>query len=439
MALGNRLAHVRFLVTQGLYDLRRGLWARPLSWALVVGSAGLWLPAIEARPGVAAALRSWLGGLSAGEPSAAQLQLSTIASAMMTTVSVVYSVLVVALTLASVQFSPRILSHFLSSRASQDTIGCFIGTFVYCLLALRSVRTAPEPFVPALALFVALVLVLVSLGLLIYTLHHLASSIQANHIVQRIATETLDVIDAQFTSAPVADPPPELPTRAEAVAIPSPSAGYLQLVGEEELVDIARVAGLQLWVELREGQFVVSGEPLLWLAPAARHTPELEATLQAAVDLGPDRTLQRDVEFGVRQIVDIALKAISPAVNDPSTACTCIDHLSELLCQTLRRHSASPWALTPQGEAAVWIRRAQPIEVVDLALNQLRQYGAGDVAVSLRLAKLLRACERLATAPRIRDQLRHHARLLAGECGKRWLADELTELHRRLAPLLDER
>jgi uncharacterized membrane protein len=441
MAHSTPWQHIRFVVQQVAYDLRHGLLFRPLAWTISLAVAGLVLPWLDGQAAVRAWLPPWLDG---GEAGTAQTQLATIASAMMTTLSVVYSVLVVALTLASVQFSPRLLGRFLGAAASQNTIGCFVGTFVYCLLVLRAVRSEGEGLVPVVSLTVALLLALLSLALLIYAIDALAKSIQANHIAADIATETQTVLDMQLDAAATAaqtvrrrEEPPLPPP--EAVAVPSPVSGYLQLIAVEELAALANQGEMTVLVVARPGRFVLAGEPLAWLWPPSSQQSSRAADIQSAFDIGSVRTLQQDAEFGFRQLVDMALKAISPAVNDPSTACTCIDHLTALLCHAVRRDLQSPRVPLPQPQrarAALYVPRIDSAELIDLAVQQLRQYGSGDVAVCLRLARLLAAVDSVALRPADRARLRHHARWIDEQTQQRIEADDRVEMVRRLQPLL---
>lgn len=430
------LLHWRFVALQHWYDLRTGLLFRPFVWTASLASLAMLLPWFESLPGVEPWLLQRLDGWVLGEPGSAQLLLTTIASAMMTTVSVVYSVLVVALSLASVQFSPRVLGQFLRASTSQNTVGWFVGTFVYCLLVLRTIRTAEPAFVPVLAVGLALGLALVALSLLIYALHDLATSLQANHIVDRIATETLQVLDEALGhggDASMAQACGKEDRPAGGVAIAAPESGYLQLLDEAELQALAQATGASITVGVLEGEFVLTGEPVAWVDGPGADNPELLEAVANAFDFGPLRTLQRDAEFGVRQVVDVALKAISPAVNDPSTACTCIDQLARILTVAVQRPLRSPWVEGHPGR--LWLRRLDTHDLIDLAFNQLRQYGAGDMAVSLRLLRALAAVHRVAVRDVDRQRAVHHARLLAAQTQLRFSGADCEALYQRLAEL----
>ena len=437
---GSLPQHLRFMAAQVWYDLRNGLLFRPFLWTATLSCLAMGLPWLESQPGVEPWLQAQLSGWVLGEPGSAQLLLTTIASAMMTTVSVVYSVLVVALSLASVQFSPRVLGQFLRAQTSQNTVGWFVGTFVYCLLVLRTVRVTEPVFVPVLAVGLALGLALVALSLLIYALHDLATSLQANHIVNRIATETLPVLDEVLGDPKAAKPVHDVAcTKADmpmgGYPVQSDRSGYLQLLDENELITVAQQTGALICVPVLEGEFVLEGDVIATIHGKEAPDDALVRAVAGAFDLGPLRTLQRDAEFGFRQIVDVALKAISPAVNDPSTACTCIDQLARLLTHAVRRPLHEPWARDAHGQQRLWLRRLDTTELIDLAFNQLRQYGAGDMAVALRLVRTMAAVHVAAVRADDKARVLHHAGLLAERTLASFGAGDCAELHRRLGQL----
>lgn len=398
-----------FRLRQLGHDLRSGLLFRPLMLTGVLALLALGLVELERR-GVIARWRAG-GWFFANDPGAAQAVLAAIAGSMMSVVSIVYSVLVVALSLASVQFSPRILGNFIRDRASQHTLGVLIGTFAYCLLVMRSMSTS-EPWVPTWATAAGLALGVVCIGFLIYFLHHIATNIQVANIIQRISDETEQVICEVYPSpakASVAEPQGEL-----VGVLASHRSGYLQLVDHEGLAELARHHHLTLVLRVEPGDYVARGDELarvLRRGPGGELSPEVRTRGGGAFDLGPTRTMQQDVAFGLRQLVDIALKAISPAVNDPSTATLCIDRLGSLLAELAPRR---PGARTLLDGADVLVYAPQPsyADLIDLAFNQLRQYGKGDLAVSIRIVHALARAGRACPLEENRQRVRHHAELL---------------------------
>lgn len=369
-----------------------------------------------------------------GDASAAQVVLGTIAGSMMAVLSIVYSVLLMTLTLASMQFSPRILSNFVRDPVSQRTLGGFIGCFTYCLLVLRSVRGGDDPFVPVLAIAGGLVLALLALAGLVYFIHHIARSIQVNYIIDDIANETEALIDSVFPSPwePVTG------TRvashdADALDVRAPSSGYVQIVDDHSLAEIARTHDVHIQCRRMVGQFAVEGCTLASIAPASRVTDELVADVIGAFDIGPVRTMQQDVGLGLRQLVDIALKAISPAVNDPSTAGSCIDQLARLLARLAQRRLGPTASARVAGSVEHLDTRF--VSLLDLAFNQLRQYGKSDMAVALRMLRALDDVASVCRDPVALDRIAVHGRLISTACEHAFAPEDQHELavrHRRL-------
>jgi uncharacterized membrane protein len=414
----------RFRRAQLGWDIRGSLLVRP--FAVMVGGIALAeiLPALEAAGRLR--LPTALAALLATEPGSAQVVLATLAGSMITVVSVVYTILVVALTLASMQFSPRILSSFLRHTSTQWTLGLVVGTFAFCVLVLRSLRVDP-PFVPLASLALAVMLVLASLSALVWFIHHIANGIQANHLVDRLAAETEPVIDEVWTTTPQ----PEAPApNVSGMGIPSNRSGYIQLIDTNGLRRLAG-RGLVVVVERGMGRFVSVGAILARVDPPAAAPPDVAVVVRDAFDLGPVRTFQEDVEWGFRQIVDIALKAISPAINDPSTAATCIDHLTRLLTRALKRFP--PPRVERHGSGTLVLPHTTAVDLIDLAFEQLRQYSRGDMAVSLRLLRAFAEVGEATAEPAIHDRLKSHARLLETAVRPSFAPMDCDELNRRLA------
>jgi uncharacterized membrane protein len=406
------------------WDIRGSLLVRPFAVMITFVVLAEILPILEADGRMR--LPTALTALLATEPGSAQVVLATMAGSMITVVSVVYTILVVALTLASIQFSPRILSSFLRHTSTQWTLGLVAGTFAYCVLLLRSVRIDP-PFVPLASMALAVALVLASLSALVWFIHHIANGIQANHLVDRLAAETEPVIDEVWTATPHPEPPAP---NVAGMVIQSNRSGYVQLIDTNGLRRLAR-RGLVVIVEQGMGRFVRVGAILARIDPPTAATPDVTAAVRDAFDLGPVRTFQEDVEWGFRQIVDIALKAISPAINDPSTAATCIDHLTRLLTRALGRFP--PSGVERHGSGTLVLPHTTAVDLVDLAFEQIRQYSRGDMAVSLRLLRAFTEVGRATADPTVHDRLKSHARLLETAVRPNFAPTDCDELDRRLA------
>jgi uncharacterized membrane protein len=433
---------VRFLLRQLAWELRHGLLARPVAVTLMYVVFAVGMLAAERRFPELTAFATRLAFMSQEDVAGSQLILATIAGSMMTTISIVFAVLLMALSLASLQFSPRILMGFMGDRPTQYTLGVFLGTFIYCLMVLRTVHGEPDPFVPAASTTVAMLLAAVALGCLIYFIHHIAQSIHANNIVDRIATETLEVVDEEFpvavgradTHPEETGPPPPLPDGA--VDVDAHASGYVQLVNRERLVELARTNGLTIYQRHGVGEFAVEGNPIVSIVPAEALTADIARACCECFDIGPARTLQQDVHFGIRQIVDMALKAISPAVNDPSTAVTCIDHLGRILCRLARRRILPIEVRDATSGRLLMLRRAVTFHgSLDLAFNQLRQYGKGDMAVSLRMLHALTEIAMATDHAPHQERALHHAALIEAGLDPEFHEADRVELHRRLVSL----
>jgi uncharacterized membrane protein len=433
--------HPSFLLRQVAHDLRVNLLVVPGVVLAVHLAAGALLPSLEADHADAPVL-AVLTRIAAVEPGTAQVLMTTVAGAIMTVVSVVYSVLLVALSLASIQFSTRILGHFMKDGLNRIVLGMFVGTFAYCLMVLRAVRTDP-PWVPSVSVALGVLLALACLASLVLFIHRIATGIQANVLVDHIASEAEAVIDAVF---PVrgAEAPPGPQTGGAAVhrapvsgadglastTVRATRSGYVQLVDVKALLDAAGTGELRLLRHV--GAFVAAGGPVAHAHGA--YAPDLPARVADALDVGAMRTMQDDAEYGLRQIVDIALKALSPAVNDPSTACTCIDHLGRLLLRIAMREDPRQLFVNGQGGRVV-VPNTSFRACVDLAFDQIRQYGASDMAVQLRMLRVLGELATVADRFGDRSHLRLHGQLVHAAASSRFSPVDREELDRRWADL----
>jgi uncharacterized membrane protein len=422
-----------------MYNLRGGFLIRPLTIALTLGCAGAFLSWLEEEFPAASAWVPTALFPSHADPQVAQIILAGIAASIMTVVSIVFAILLMTLTLASMQFSPRIIVSFSRDRVTQWTLGIFLGTFLYCMAALPAARSLPHPFAPVATVLGAMVLALICVGLLLFFIHHISQAISVNHIVDRIAVETEAMIDEIMPwphrlNHHVEDAEPLRPNPSE-VAIFSEASGYIRFVDTRRLVALAKHYHVTIRVLRRVGHFVPEGIPLMMVSKGNRLSPEGTAELLAAFDLGPTRTLQQDVEFGVLQIVDVALKAISPAVNDPTTAINCIDQLSRILIRFASREPPEDLLYDPPGIVRASIGSIHFERLLEAALEQIRMYSKTDVAVSLRLLRALG--DIAASTPDLefrRVLVEQGMRTVAG-CAEKLGEEELRELRARQAAL----
>jgi uncharacterized membrane protein len=425
---------IRLAVRQVAYNLRGGFLIRPLIIALTLGCAGAFLSwAEESVPGLSGFVPYALFP-SHSDPQVAQTILATIASSIMTVVSIVFAILLMTLTLASMQFSPRIIVSFSKDRVTQWTLGIFLGTFSYCMAALPAARSVPHPFAPVVTVMGAMLLGLACVGLLLFFIHHISRAISVNNILDRIALETETMIDETM-------PWPHRTDRAETddprrgytweTAIVSRESGYIRFLDTKRLVELAKSYRVKIDVLRRVGHFVPAGVPLMMLSKGDRLGPEMHSEILGAFDLGPTRTLQQDVEFGILQIVDIALKAISPAVNDPTTAIGSVDQLSRILIRIASRETPGAMFYDPPGVFRVHVPRIGFERYLDSAFEQIRMYSRSDVAVSLRLMRAITDIAVTATDPSLRQLLIGRGRRIVEGCSTVLTEEEMKPLWKR--------
>ena len=420
------------------YNLRGGFLIRPLTIALALGCAGAVLSWLEE---VDPSLSAWVPKAlfpSHADPQTAQVILAGIAASIMTVVSIVFAIVLMTLTLASMQFSPRIIVSFARDRVTQWTLGIFLGTFLFCIAALPAARSLPHPFAPVTTVLGAMLLALACVAWLLYFIHHISQAISVNQIVDRIASETEAMTDEMMPHprrhSRMADNDQINPATWETPVLSNVS-GYIRFIDTEQLVARAKFYRVKIQVLRRVGQFVPAGIPLMMVYKGERLYSEGSAELRGAFDLGPSRTLQQDLEFGVLQIVDIALKAISPAVNDPSTAISCVDQLSRILIRFASRELPESTLYDPPGFVRVSIQWTDFDRMVDAAFEQIRLYSPSDMAVSLRLLRALGDIAVSTPDLQYRRTLAERGRRIVAGCAQKLGELELTEMRARLATL----
>ena len=426
-----------FWLRRALYNLRGGFLLRPLIIALTLGFAGALLTWMEETfPALGQLVPAGLFP-SHSDPQVAQVILSGIASSIMTVVSIVFAILLMTLTLASMQFSPRIIVSFAKDRVTQWTLGVFLGTFCYCMAALPAARSLPRPYSPVFAVCGAMLLALCCVAWLLYFIHHISQAISVSHIVDRIASETEGIIDDVMPlpreKPNFEDPPRELETWD--IPLLSESSGYIRFIDTRRLVALAKFHHVKIRAVRRVGQFVPAGTPLVLVYKASRLSPASAAEILGAFDLGPSRTLQQDIEFGVLQIVDIGLKAISPAVNDPTTAVSCVDQLSRILIRFASRELPSSILYDPPGIPRVMIPWIGFEGLLKSAFEQIRLYSKADIAVSLRTLRALGDVAWTTTELEFRRALCDEGKRIVEGCAEKLGDHEMRPMRARLTEL----
>ncbi|MFC5885153.1 DUF2254 domain-containing protein [Kitasatospora sp. CM 4170] len=370
--------------------LRTNLWVVPMLEVLLAGLLFLATWSVDR-----AAHRGELvlpGWVISGTADAARQILAAIAAALITVVGVVFSIMIVTLTLASTQFGPRMLRTFIRDRTTQLTLGTFVGTFVYAVLALVVIGpSSVGEFVPHLSITVCMVLVLADLGVLIYFIHHIATSIQLPRVIASIAAELSAAIEAGAGEPVPVGGVERGPTAAElrarldaaGAAVPAPASGYLQFVRHRTLVRMATELDAVIRLDHRPGHFLVQGHQLATVWPAAA-AAEVTRSFARAHITGPTRTLAQDIAFAVDQLVEIAIRALSTAVNDTFTTLTCIDWLGEGLCRIASRWHPDPVHRDAAGHIRVIAAPVSYERLVERAFEKIRQAAEGMPAVLIR-------------------------------------------------------
>ena len=369
-------------------NVRSSYWFLPTLLACSGFALGLVLVLADARLGDA-----WLGQYEwfyGSRPEGARSMLSTIAGSTITVAGVVFSITLAAVTYASGQFGPRLLGNFMRDRGNQATLGVFIGTYLYCLVVLRTIRSAEETsadtggairdaFVPHLAMFGGLALAITSTAVLIYFVHHVTSGIHINNVIARVGEDLIGKIRrpcAEATSEPVPTALPPLPGNGKPIL--ATKTGYIEAIDFDALVKIASRHDLVLRPMRRAGDFVTEGWTLLETHSAALISDRTSDECIGVVTVGRQRTGQQDLRFGIDELVEIAARALSPGVNDPFTAIACIDWLGAALGELDRRPPPSTQLAGEDGAVRIILRPLAFEDYLDAAFGQLRGYVAAD-------------------------------------------------------------
>lgn len=396
-------------------QFRSSFWFVP---SLMTGAAAGMAFATVALDGAKA--DEWMQNLSwayTGGAEGASAVLGTIAGSMITIAGVVFSMTLVALSLTTSQLGPRLLRTFMSDRANQMVLGTFVATFVYCLLVLRTIRYPEEGgFVPHLSVTLGVTLALVSVGVLIYFIHHISRSIQADVLVGRIGEEVVEEVGDLYPGGlgGGAEDVPIIPDAFEQEARPIPAAkdGYVQSIEPGELMDVATEENLLLQVENGPGSYVVAGRPLVVAHPGGRITDKITDQVNKAFLQGNQRTPEQDFEFAVNQLVEIAVRALSPSLNDPFTAIRCVDQLGSALCRLAQREMPSPYRHDEDHRLRVIAPGVTFPSVVDAAFDKIRRHAGSSIAVSVRLLGTIPVIATSVQRPEDRAVLREQAKMI---------------------------
>lgn len=341
-----------------------------------------------------AASTGWVWG---GSPEGARVMLSAIASSMITVAGVVFSVTIVVLALASNQFGPRTLRNFMRDAGNQTVLGVFLATFVYCLLVMRTVRgDSAGAFVPHVSVTVGIGLALASVGVLVFFVHHVSSSIQAGNLIAELTGELHCCLDRVFPAEAEGEELPDaLPGWPPAAArdgfvVESNKGGYVQAVEDDALLAISTRHDLLLELQAAPGDFLFPGAPLVRARCSREAGEDVAGKIRKAFLLGRERTPVQDLEYCFLRLAEVAVRALSPGTNDPYTAVVCIDQLGAAMNRLAQRERRPLQRFDSENRLRVAGRNPDFGALAGAAWNEIRQYGAGSVSVLIALMNSIR-------------------------------------------------
>jgi uncharacterized membrane protein len=352
-----------------------------------------------------------------GSAEGARQLLATVAQTMLTAAAMVFSVMVVVLTLASQQFGPRLIRNFTSDTGHQLVLGNFLGVYVYAIIVLAEVVELPQQtFVPRLAITVSMAWAATSFGMLIYFVHHMSRSIKADNIIARVSDDLTNEIRHMYPQGtgrePLAHGEQEAPTPEEALAavVRAPRDGYIETIAVEEVFEVASRHDLLVKLPHRPGQFVLAGETLALAWPMERLDSKSLGKLTRAVSISSRRTPTQDLEYAVHQLVEVAMHALSPSLNDAFTAVVCVDEATKALRELAQRPAPSPLRFDAGGRLRLIVRTYTFGKIARAFFDPLRQNGASSVVLVVRMLDALGSLGPQVPRDEDRRELLNHAR-----------------------------
>lgn len=366
--------------------------------------------------------------LYSGGADGARALLGSIAGSIISVAALASSIAITALALASGQFGSRLLRTFMDDRGFQVALGVFNGTFLFCLVILRSTRSADEGGgVPQVSVTVALALAVACVFLLIYFLHHMARAIQAPYVIADAAKDLNAEIERLFGEGQSAKhgscatdeqhqriENEELPNFEFGIDIESEREGFLKAIDYDTLLKLAVKNDAIFKLGYGSGDWVVKGDPLLTVWPP-RNPMIYEKKARNCFVTGRARTTVQDAEYGINQLVEVGARALSPGINDPFTAITCLGHLGAALRHILRCEIPSPYLLDDEGNLRIITHTVTFPSLCDSAFDMIRHYGADSPKVILRLLETLAEVGAKCKTDEQREAIIRHAKLARDE------------------------
>jgi uncharacterized membrane protein len=368
-------------------------WFIPLLLSLVLALTAVGLVALDAKSDLEFT-GIWRFILPESD-EAARTVLSTVATSILGVAGTVFSITLVVLTLAANQFGSRLVQNFMDDNLNQFVLGLYAGTFLYCIIALQTVRSEGEmDFVPKITTGFLLVLVIVGVVLLVYFIHHVSVSIQADHVIantsKRLQKSLESIYPEKLGNGGI---PGKWINNVESYLENHPvhtklncnSTGYLQAIAFKQLLDICTDNDLVVNLLLSPGDFAVERQLCIKVYSQGELSLKVKKKLLGTLAFGPVRTATQDAEFAIHQMVEIASRALSPGINDPYTAITCLDNLTASLCKLATIDFPTPFREDQNGKLRVLTQPESFEGFLDASYNQIRQFGKEVPSVIIRL------------------------------------------------------
>lgn len=370
----------------------------------------------------------FFGRFISGEAEGARAVLSAIAGSMITIAGIIFSITIVTLVLASSQMGPRLLRNFIKSKLNQVVLGSYVASFVYCMLILRVVSQANgQTFVPDISVTFAIFQAIANIILLIIFINHVATSIQADNVIADLSRELehkIQVLYPEELGAGRAEESLEKkPGSAGSVnylleeVLPSQVSNYLESVEQKSLMDLAAGRDLLIRYNYQPGHFIVEDTAFIRVCSHKQLEEETIRRIYSCFTFAHRRSPTQDPEFVISQIVEVAVRALSPAINDPFTVITCIDKLGAAMCKLTKKKFPSGYRYAEDGKLRVITKPSTFKGLMDAAFNQIRQYGKSNPDVMIRLMDTFREIAEVVTTEDQRKLLLRHAEMVnrAGE------------------------
>ena len=322
--------------------------------------------------------------------------LSTSAASILGVAGVSFSITIASLTLASQQFGPRLIRNFMLDRFNQVVLGCFIGTFLYCIMMLQFTSSMDlEKTTPFVSMIGLLILIILNLLMLVFFIHHIAVAIQADSVISDVDRELMAQMDNIF--------PEKYEKTADDLKLKMPKnrdekfikqgqkihalrSGYLQAIDMENLIEYVTENDSAVQLLVKPGEFIIQNSVIAYFLKSDIENEErFDKDIDAKLLIGQKGTAEQDPEFAIRQLVEVAVRALSPGINDPFTAVTCIDRLGNNVASLMDREFPAEHHIDESGHLRLQLKPFTFNGIVEVSFNQIRQHGENDVAVTIHL------------------------------------------------------